>query len=230
MLVIPVIDLRNGQAVRAIAGQRDQYRPLSTRLSPSSEPVDVVHAYRSLHPFSTFYIADLDAIENTGDNRASVEQLMATFPDAVFWLDAGFSNYESIQYWPNSKQLRVVIGSESQTEFSTFQTLLRQSKAYNPILSLDFKQNQFLGPEAILDTPAIWPSDVILMKLDRVGANQGPDDELPSTPDKHFFAAGGVRNQEDLHQLIEKGYAGVLVASALHDGQLTAEGLAAIDD
>ena len=229
MLVIPVIDLRNGQAVRAVAGQRDQYQPLSTHLSPSSEPVDVISAYRSLHSFSTFYIADLDAIENTGDNRASVKQLMAMFPDAVFWLDAGFSSYDSIRYWPDSEQLRVVIGSESQTEFSTFQALLQQSQSYNPILSLDFKQNQFLGPQTILNAPAIWPADVILMKLDRVGANQGPDDELPSASDKSFFAAGGVRNQADLRQLSERGYSGVLVASALHDGQLTAEELAVID-
>lgn len=225
MLVIPVIDLRNGQAVRARAGQRDQYRPLSTRLSPSSDPVQVLQAYRSLYPFKVFYLADLDAIENTGDNRAALEKLITGFPDAVFWLDAGFADYQRIQQWPSSTQLRIVIGSESQPEFTGFQRLLAQCSDYRPLLSLDFKQNKFLGPELILNTPQSWPEDIILMKLDRVGANQGPDDGLPEVSGKRFFAAGGVRNRADLQQLNDHGYAGVLVASALHDGQLSADDL-----
>jgi phosphoribosylformimino-5-aminoimidazole carboxamide ribotide isomerase len=229
MLVIPVIDLRNAQAVRAVAGRRDQYQPLATQLSASSEPRDVVRAYRGLFDFTTFYLADLDAIEHTGNNRPVVERLLQAFPDAVFWLDAGFCSLDDVQQWPRNPGLRLVLGSESQTDFSVFRSLLQhcRDEGHQPLLSLDFKDEQFLGPPELLHTPEIWPQEVILMKLDRVGVSRGPDQALPKVAGRHFFAAGGVRDKNDLQQLTTAGYAGVLVASALHDGHLSGADLAA---
>jgi phosphoribosylformimino-5-aminoimidazole carboxamide ribotide isomerase len=47
-------------------------------------------------------------------------------------------------------------------------------------------------------------------------------------PDVEVIAGGGVRDLEDLQRLRGCGVAGVLVASALHDGPLRAEHLAAL--
>ena len=41
MKILPVIDLMGGQVVRGVAGRRDQYRPVVSRLTPSSAPLDV---------------------------------------------------------------------------------------------------------------------------------------------------------------------------------------------
>jgi phosphoribosylformimino-5-aminoimidazole carboxamide ribotide isomerase len=229
MLVIPVIDLRKGQAVRAIAGQRDQYRPLATSLSPSSDPDAVMLAYRSIYPFTTFYLADLDAIEHTGGNRSVVMQLLKAFPHAIFWLDAGFSTLQQVRSWPQNPRLRPVLGSESQSGPDAVAQLLQHCRDYRPLLSLDFKQGQFLGPAELLDRPDIWPQEVILMQLDRVGAGRGPDASLPAAEGKNFYAAGGVRDKADLQRLSAQGYAGVLVASALHDEQLSGADMAAFD-
>ena len=38
--------------------------------------------------------------------------------------------------------------------------------------------------------------------------------------DRHIYAAGGVRNEKDLARLENIGVAGVLLASALHDGSI----------
>jgi hypothetical protein len=65
MEIIPVIDLKGGLVVRARMGQRDQYRPIETPLSPTSHPADVVQGLMSVFPFRTLYVADLDAIEGT---------------------------------------------------------------------------------------------------------------------------------------------------------------------
>jgi phosphoribosylformimino-5-aminoimidazole carboxamide ribotide isomerase len=147
----------------------------------------------------------------------------------VFWLDAGFASLAGMQSWPQSANLRLVLGSESQTGLAAIEQLLQQCRPYRPILSLDFKNEQFLGPAGLLEAPDIWPQDVILMKLDRVGGGRGPDTGLPALAGKRFYAAGGVRDKADLEQLSARGYAGVLVASALHDGQLSAESMAEFD-
>ena len=82
MEIIPVIDLKGGLVVRARMGQRDQYRPIETPLSPTSHPADVVQGLMSVFPFRTLYVADLDAIERTGDNDAVLVRLKAAFPAA----------------------------------------------------------------------------------------------------------------------------------------------------
>ena len=45
MRVIPVLDLKERQVVRGVAGQRDSYRPIVSRLTPSSNPQDVARAF-----------------------------------------------------------------------------------------------------------------------------------------------------------------------------------------
>lgn len=227
--VIPVVDLRDGQAVHAVAGRRDDYRPLNSPLCPNADPVAVIAAYRRLYPFETFYIADLDAIERSGDNRSVVAQLLRRYPDCRWWLDRGVATPDELAGWP-AGALRAVIGSESQHDLAGYRALLAAAEAGGaaPILSLDFRNGRFLGPAALLEQPASWPRDVIWMQLDRVGAGQGPEAAAPSRPHgARLFAAGGVRDIDDLRRLRQAGYAGALVASALHDGRLGAAELTA---
>ena len=70
MDIIPVIDVRHGVAVRAVAGDRACYRPLETPLAASADPLDVARGYLSLYPFRSLYVADLDGIEGRGRNEA----------------------------------------------------------------------------------------------------------------------------------------------------------------
>ena len=103
---------------------------------------------------------------------------------------------------------------------------LIRALAADAVLSLDFRGDAFIGPQALLDTPEIWPQRIIVMTLARVGSGAGPDLERLSTVrrlcgDRLVYAAGGVRHVDDLAALNRCGVAGALVASALHDGRLT---------
>jgi phosphoribosylformimino-5-aminoimidazole carboxamide ribotide isomerase len=95
------------------------------------------------------------------------------------------------------------------------------------ILSLDYRGGAFLGPPEIEHRVALWPDRLILMTLDRVGSDGGPDlaslgNLARRAEGRAVFAAGGVRHAQDLAALKAGGIAGALVASALHDGRLTA--------
>jgi phosphoribosylformimino-5-aminoimidazole carboxamide ribotide isomerase len=70
------------------------------------------------------------------------------------------------------------------------------------------------------------------MNLDRVGSGEGPDLGLVARlhacrPAGEVYAAGGIRGPDDLLAVRSAGAAGALLASALHDGRLTAADLAA---
>jgi phosphoribosylformimino-5-aminoimidazole carboxamide ribotide isomerase len=228
--VIPVVDIRNGLAVRARAGDRANYRPLASPLVKSPQPVEAVRGLLGLHPFRALYVADLDAIERGAANAEAVAAMAAAAPGTEIWLDAGFATEAAAVAALGIGAGRVVIGSESQ-RVEDPGLARRLADAGRPVaLSLDFRDG-FVGPPALAEDPALWPGVLIVMTLARVGSAAGPDlDRLRSirerAGERRVYAAGGVRGAEDLEALAAAGMAGVLVASALHDGWIAAGDLA----
>ncbi|WP_457798725.1 HisA/HisF-related TIM barrel protein [Methylocystis sp. S23] len=223
MQVIPVIDIRNGAAMRAVAGRRDEYAPIETPLAATSAPLDVARGLLSLYPFETLYIADLDAIEGRGDNSAAIDQITSALPQLRFWVDAGIKNWEQAPNRARPARVDLVLGSENCRDAPSFPILRDDARI---ILSLDFMGEQFLGHPSLLEFEAGWPRRLIVMTLARVGANAGPDFArlgaiAARAQGRGVYAAGGVRGGADLLALEKAGAAGALVASALHDGRLT---------
>jgi phosphoribosylformimino-5-aminoimidazole carboxamide ribotide isomerase len=223
MQVIPVLDLKGGVVVHARMGARDQYRPIKTPLSSTSNPIDVARGLLSIYPFSSFYIADLDAIAGAGNNDAALAELKAEFPHATFWVDNGIADLAGADRWLDAGLGLLVLGSETQKDQAV---VCRLSKDERIILSLDYHGDDFIGPAALLTDIDAWPSRVVSMTLARVGSGMGPDwERLEAIKNagrgRHVYAAGGVRDADDLVALADRGIAGALVASCLHNGSVT---------
>ena len=223
MEVIPVIDLKDGAVVHARMGIRSAYTPIETPLSPTSRPIDVARGLLSIFPFKKFYVADLDAIENKANNHEVLKRLSVEFPQLVFWVDAGISDVRHAQRWLEAGLGHLVVGSETQRDSELIRYLYRNNRT---ILSLDFRGDAFLGPASLLNESDIWPIDVIVMTLARVGSASGPDVNWLTTiksraTTRRVYAAGGVRDADDLALLAQAGIAGALVATSLHNGKLT---------
>src|SRR5690349_1738825 len=62
MRIVPVLDVMHGEVVRGVGGRRDAYRPIVSRLTSSSRPLDVANALASHFGCRELYVADLDAI------------------------------------------------------------------------------------------------------------------------------------------------------------------------
>ena len=225
MEIIPVIDLKGGVAVRARMGERASYAPIESPLSRSSDPVDVARGYLGLHGFRRIYVADLDGIEGRGRDDRMLVRLRAAFPDIELWVDNGLQDEPACRAWLRQGLGRLVLGSESQSD----ETLPGRLGA---VLSLDFRGESFIGPPRLLDDAGLWPDEVIVMTLARVGSGLGPDlvrleAVRHKAPRARVYAAGGVRDAVDLAALEAERVAGALVASALHDGRIGRRELAA---
>jgi phosphoribosylformimino-5-aminoimidazole carboxamide ribotide isomerase len=233
--IIPVIDLKGGIVVHARGGARAQYAPLRSRLCQGSDAEAVVGGYLRLHPFRTIYVADLDAITGEGHNLAAIERLRRLFPELRLWVDNGLGEDLACRDWLALGLGDLVLGSESQRDLAILDRLLQGPDAARIILSLDFRGDAFLGPAEFVEQPEHWPQRVIVMTLARVGSGQGPDLARLSrirrrAPGRRVFAAGGVGDADDLDRLAALDVAGVLVASALHDGRLARDAIAAVSE
>ena len=233
MQVIPVIDLKNGQVVHAKLGQRDNYQPIQSVLSNKSDVFSVVEGLLKLYPFCKIYIADIDAITNTGSHFDAIELLSGLYPQITWWVDAGVSKINARLLYAPQANIRAVFGSEN---IHTLQNYRALSYAYESrhILSLDKLDELALGAVEMHNTGLYWPDDVICMTLNNVGSQQGPDmarlqnlQQLNKARKKpaNIYAAGGVQNMNDLLQLESLGISGALIATALHNGSIGVEDL-----
>lgn len=222
----------DGLVVHARAGRRDAYRPLEgSRIAAGPEPAAVVEGLLALHPFRRLYIADLDAILKRGLHRPAILALAGRFPQLELWVDAGLGDVADAAALLALPGVRPVLGSESQADDRLLTSLRDEPRL---VLSLDLRGAERLDPAGLFDRPDLWPGDVIVMTLARVGAGQGPDLEalegvMARAGRRRIWAAGGVRDASDLAALRTLGCAGVLLATALHDGRLGAAELQAAE-
>jgi len=212
-----------GEAVRAVAGRRAEYRPLETPFAASSDPCAVAKGFLRLYPFKSIYLADLDAILERGGNERALARLAAAFPKIEFWLDRGRREL------PAAANFVRVLGSESLAPDLSAPDFSQDRDA---ILSLDFNGLRFRGPAELENRPALWPQRVIAMTLAKIGGATGPDFERLAlikarAGGREVYAAGGLRGADDLLRLAERGIAGALVATALHEGRIGAKELSA---
>lgn len=228
MELIPVLDLMGGVVVHARRGMRAQYRPIATPLCASAEPDDVASALLGLAPFRRLYIADLDAIAGTNGHDATARELMAAHPGVDIWVDAGEAAPLVVARRAAQGPGRPVVGSEAMADLATGSAALA---VHGTILSLDYGPEGPRGPTLLHEDATFWPEAVIVMTLARVGAGEGPDlerlgDIIRRAGKRRVYAAGGVRGLDDLARLADAGAAGVLLASALHDGRLSPDVIA----
>jgi HisA/HisF family protein len=218
--VIPAIDLKGGSVVHARAGMRERYRPIASPHGPAHDPLTIARALLAITGSPILYIADLDAIEGTGDHFEICRELANALPNIALWIDAGFNEISSCLFWlPIGATL--VVGSEGLASAEAWSEL-NDVLGPSVVLSLDFAQEGFRGPAPLLEAPSLWPARVIVMSLGRVGTNAGPDVErlaaiIAVAEDRIVFSAGGLRNLADLETVAAAGVGGALAATALHE-------------
>lgn len=232
-----MLDLLGGEVVRAVRGERGRYRPMQSGLAPGSHPLTLARALLD-HPAChtgapVLYIADLDAIQGRPPQQAVLRELLHRLgrerPGFTLWLDAGFADPAAAASViggldaPAAKAgVRPVYGSESLRSLDALAAVAAEPGA---ILSLDCRLEQALDPAGCWQHPARWPACVIVMTLDRVGADRGPDLATftrlrAQAGARQVVGAGGIRDADDLAAGLAAGASAWLVASALHDGRL----------
>lgn len=243
MKVLPVLDLLGGRVVRGVAGRREEYRPVVSRLTASADPLDVAHAFHEHFGFSLLYVADLEAIAGHAPTFSVYRQLQ----DEGFrlWVDAGIRRAEDAAPLGEANVHGIIAGLETLAGPETLQQLLDHFGAEKIIFSLDLKNGVALHSSHSWQTSdvlaiaaeaiSLGVKKIIILDLAQVGVNRGvgTEDICASLRQEYanieIITGGGVRDCADLLRLQKIGVDGVLVASALHDGRITEAGLKSLE-
>ncbi|RCV64999.1 phosphoribosylformimino-5-aminoimidazole carboxamide ribotide isomerase [Methanophagales archaeon] len=221
------MDLLDGVVVHAKRGERDKYVPIHrfSSIVTSSDPVRVLEALKPRE----VYIADLNRLMNTGNNRPIVEDLRARNSDLTIMLDYGVKGMGDLKEAVAADLAdKFVLG----TETSSIELLEVASKSSSDIIvSVDLFNNEVLTSDTRMKIEPLqlikelnkYPvRDVILLELNRVGTKSGIDFEFlaraVALSEHNILCGGGVRNCEDVSKMAEIGVKGALVATAVHDG------------
>lgn len=228
MILIPVIDLMQGQAVRAVRGDRKAYRPIVSTLCAGSDPVVVARALCAHCDSNRLYAADLDALTGGQAQVDVLRRILQAMPGIEFWVDAGFADADAAvrlreRVGPSADRIVTIFASESLRSRDELARCFADREA--GVLSLDRRDGQRLDAAGCWELPQLWPSRVIVMTLERVGADAGPDlttlrEVQGRSPTTRLVGAGGIRHAADLDAARDAGAYAWLVASALHDGRL----------
>ena len=234
MNLIPVLDLMQGHVVRAVRGNREAYRPIVSQLCAGSDPVSLAQALCEHCASGSLYIADLDALRGGPAQVQVLRAVLDALPDVELWLDAGFADAAAARALGRDlgrelgalqSRLVPVFGSESLASRAALEACFSGADVDSAVLSLDRRDGERLDAAGCWDLPQAWPRRVIVMTLERVGADSGPDLETLAevrrkSPTTTLIGAGGIRDAADLVRAEAAGAAAWLVASALHDGRL----------
>jgi phosphoribosylformimino-5-aminoimidazole carboxamide ribotide isomerase len=237
--IIPVLDVKEGLAVHAVAGRREEYRPVRSWLHPAPDPVSLSKAFEAAYGFKELYLADLDAI--TG--KASLNLILLAEISSVISLrlmvDGGFRRLEDVESTLKVGVSKVIFGTETLSSLSLVREALESFGPSKVTVSLDLSEGKIIGLnrdfkglkpwEAAGKLSRLGVEELIVLDLSRVGVERGIDLKLTGSIVKAFsgevLVGGGVRGLEDLEDLAELGAAGALVATALHKGKIKPEEL-----
>ena len=235
MDVLPVLDLLNGVVVRGVGGKRETYRPIESRICPSSEPLAVARAFRDQFGLERLYVADLDAILEHRPNLDVYRRL--TQEGFTLLVDAGIRYPEEAANVLQTGAQAVIAGLESIPQADLLSTLVSELGSQRVIFSLDLQHGRPLsGNAAWLGMTPLNIADaairqgvkrLIVLDLGQVGIGEGISTlELCASirsqhPHVELITGGGVRHRSDLQLLANSHVDGVLIASALHNGQLS---------
>jgi phosphoribosylformimino-5-aminoimidazole carboxamide ribotide isomerase len=238
MRILPVLDLLNGRVVRGVGGRRQEYRPVVSRLTASSAPLDVARAFAAHFGLTELYLADLDAIAGAEPALPTYAALLAE--GFRLWVDAGVAGVGRARALAGAGVTDVVVGLETVAGPAALAEIA-DTFGDRVVFSLDLRGGVPVQSGGAWDGPDAWSiaaqavalgvRRLLVLDLARVGDGAGTGTEelcarlAAEYPEVEVSAGGGVRGPADLRRLRDCGVRAVLMASALHDGALRREDL-----
>ncbi|MBZ0204504.1 MAG: 1-(5-phosphoribosyl)-5-[(5-phosphoribosylamino)methylideneamino] imidazole-4-carboxamide isomerase [Ignavibacteria bacterium] len=237
MLVIPVIDIKNGKSVRMVEGLEDK------TVYYSESPLKMARLFRKENA-KVIHISDLDG---AASGKRKNYQLIKEITESVgvpIQLGGGIRTYEIAEQLINELGVyRIVIGTSAIDNIELVQKLLEDFGKSKIVISVDVRdgflvkdgwhnKTNIRGLEFALGMKAVGVDRIIFQDVGRVGLLEGPDYEgtkkIAVETGLKVTAAGGISSYSDLKQLqgLEVfGVDSVMMSRALYENKFPCQAI-----
>ncbi len=224
------MDLLDGEVVHAVGGEREEYEPVESFLTDSSNPLEIATIFEN-EGFKEIYLADLNSIQNKGDNLEVIHKL-ASETSLNLMIDAGFENPQESKPYIESGVSKIIFATET---LKSFEGVVEISEKYPALVvgSIDMKEGEVLANSKKLRMPVSQivhefeknnVSEIIILSLKKVGTSTGLElktlENIVKISNVPVLVGGGVSDIFDVQQAENIGVSGVLIATAFHNGSI----------
>jgi len=218
MLVIPVIDIKNGQCVRVVEGLEDK------TLYYSQSPITMARLFRKENA-KVIHITDLDgAYSGKMDNIDLIKDIVDSVGVPI-QIGGGIRTFEAAKTLINEVGVyRIVIGTSAIDNINFVQRLIKEFGARKMVIGVDVRdgfvvkngwvnKTNIKGIDFALGMQGAGIERIIFQDVSRVGSFSGPNyeglKEIAVSTGMKVTAAGGIGSYDDLKKLQELEQFGV---------------------
>ncbi len=236
--LVGVIDLKEGVAVHAVAGQREDYRPVAFG-TIAGDPASLANHYLSLG-IRRLYIADLDGLAGRQIQTSVLERLIdSTEKWDELLLDLGCSDaalawFHGLHPRQRNSPMssRMILATEALPSIEKLGEIANSIQGERLLIGIDYRDGVLLsrsGDEATwLDTARRAEISAAVV-LDVASVGTGNSDAAAERcqrihsidPAMQLYSGGGISRFEDVLALRKAGCQRYLVATVLHQRRST---------
>lgn len=237
-MIIPAIDLRDGQSVRLYQGDYDRQMLVAHVPEEQAKAIDDA-GLNALH------LVDLDgAKEKHPVNTDAVRKIRAAF-DGYLELGGGIRTLDDIEECLKLGVDRVILGSVAVKDPELVRTALARFGSGKIAVGIDgtdgkvavngwLEKTEVTLEELMKEMEAMGARYFIVTDTSRDGTLTGPNIELYRSlkrefPDSVITASGGISSVADIKKLLLCGIREIIVGKALAAGRVTLEELAEVN-
>lgn len=229
MILIPAIDLKDGEAVRLYKGDYQQKTVYST------QPEDIALAFEKMGA-DYLHVVDLDgAKEGTTSNLETIQKIRNIL-SIPMELGGGIRDMKTVDLYLNDIGIdRVILGTAAIENPEFLMAALQKYGPQRIVVGVDVKDGYVATAGWLVNTQTHYLE--FLKKLEKIGVQYivctdiskdgtltGPSfdlyEDIYQNSSLQFVVSGGIKDAADIYKVNEKGYYGCIVGKAYYEGKI----------
>lgn len=229
MILIPAIDLKDGQAVRLYKGDYQQ------KTVYSSQPEDIALNFEKMGA-DYLHVVDLDGAKDGATTNLETICKIRQVLSIPMELGGGIRNIETVDLYLNEVGIdRVILGTAAIENPDFLKTALKKYGPERIVVGVDVKNGYVATSGWLVNTQThyldflkelekIGIKYIVCTDISKDGTLSGPSFDLYEDIYKNtsiqFVVSGGIKDAQDIYQVNDKGYYGCIVGKAYYEGKI----------